>query len=147
MEHSPTSATGTGLGAHPVARDAAGGVGGVEEDRNGGQPMMRPARMTALVIAFTVLASASAPAAETEWVLWSGMETIGGPMWTKADTFASRSDCDRSSEQYATAWVSRMESRGREPIRFGTDVITRLDDSTLIVHFVCLLDAKDPRVR
>jgi hypothetical protein len=28
MEHSPTSATGTGWGAHPLARDAAGGVGG-----------------------------------------------------------------------------------------------------------------------
>jgi hypothetical protein len=31
MEHSPTSATGTAWGAHAVARDAAGGVGGVEE--------------------------------------------------------------------------------------------------------------------
>jgi len=30
MEHSPTSATGTGVGARAVARDAAGGVGGVE---------------------------------------------------------------------------------------------------------------------
>jgi hypothetical protein len=30
MEHSPTSATGNGMGAHAVARDAAGGVG-VEE--------------------------------------------------------------------------------------------------------------------
>jgi hypothetical protein len=96
-----------------------------------------------------VLASASAPAAETEWVLWSGIESIGGPMWTKADTFASRSDCDRVSEQYATAWVARMESRGRQPVRMGTDVITRLDesDSILLVHFVCLPDAKDPRVR
>jgi hypothetical protein len=28
MEHSPTSATGTGWGAHASARDAAGGVGG-----------------------------------------------------------------------------------------------------------------------
>jgi hypothetical protein len=31
MEHSPTRATGTGMGAHPVARDAAGGVGGTED--------------------------------------------------------------------------------------------------------------------
>ena len=38
MEHSPTSATGTGLGAHAVARDAAGGVGGVEE--GGGDMLM-----------------------------------------------------------------------------------------------------------
>ena len=30
MEHSPTSATGTAW-AHALARDAAGGVGGVEE--------------------------------------------------------------------------------------------------------------------
>jgi hypothetical protein len=30
MEHSPTSATGAAMGAHAVARDAAGGVGGVE---------------------------------------------------------------------------------------------------------------------
>jgi hypothetical protein len=29
MEYSPTSATGTGVGANAVARDAAGGVGGV----------------------------------------------------------------------------------------------------------------------
>jgi len=28
MEHSPTSATGTAWGAHAVARDATGGVGG-----------------------------------------------------------------------------------------------------------------------
>jgi hypothetical protein len=28
MEHSPTSATGTGMGAHAVARDAAGRMGG-----------------------------------------------------------------------------------------------------------------------
>jgi hypothetical protein len=28
MEHSPTSATSTGWGAHALARDAAGGVGG-----------------------------------------------------------------------------------------------------------------------
>jgi hypothetical protein len=31
MEHSPTSATGTAWGAHAVASDAAGGVGGAEE--------------------------------------------------------------------------------------------------------------------
>jgi hypothetical protein len=31
MEHSPTIATGTGWGAHAVARDAAGGVGGIAE--------------------------------------------------------------------------------------------------------------------
>jgi hypothetical protein len=31
IEHSPTRATGTGLGAHAVARYAAGGVGGLEE--------------------------------------------------------------------------------------------------------------------
>jgi len=39
MEHSPTSATGR-VGAHAVARDAAGGVGGDGEGR-GGQPMIR----------------------------------------------------------------------------------------------------------
>jgi hypothetical protein len=33
MEHSPTSATGTGLGAHAMACDAAGGVGGIEQVR------------------------------------------------------------------------------------------------------------------
>jgi hypothetical protein len=32
MEHSPTSATGTGMGADAVARNAAGGVGGVREE-------------------------------------------------------------------------------------------------------------------
>jgi len=31
MEHSPTSATGTAVGARAVARDAVGGVGGAEE--------------------------------------------------------------------------------------------------------------------
>ena len=31
MVHSPTSATGTAWGAHAVASDAAGGVGGAEE--------------------------------------------------------------------------------------------------------------------
>ncbi len=30
MKHSPTRATGNGVGTHAVARDAAGGVGGVE---------------------------------------------------------------------------------------------------------------------
>jgi hypothetical protein len=30
MEHSPTSATGTGWEPMPLTRDAAGGVGGVE---------------------------------------------------------------------------------------------------------------------
>jgi hypothetical protein len=30
MEHSPTSATGTGVGTHAVARDAKGGVGNTE---------------------------------------------------------------------------------------------------------------------
>jgi hypothetical protein len=33
MEHSPTSATGTAVGAHAVASDAAGGVGGALKDR------------------------------------------------------------------------------------------------------------------
>ena len=37
MEHSPTSATGTGWERTPWAGDAAGGVGGVEEDRAGGE--------------------------------------------------------------------------------------------------------------
>jgi hypothetical protein len=37
MEHSPTSATGTAWEGTPVARDAAGGVGGVEE--GGRRPM------------------------------------------------------------------------------------------------------------
>src|SRR5215468_7969956 len=32
MEHSATSATGTAWRAHPVARDAAGGAGGVDEN-------------------------------------------------------------------------------------------------------------------
>ena len=34
MEHSPTSVTGTELGAHAVARDAASGVGGAQEGRD-----------------------------------------------------------------------------------------------------------------
>jgi len=32
MEHSPTSATGTGVRAHAVARGPSGGMGGVEKD-------------------------------------------------------------------------------------------------------------------
>jgi hypothetical protein len=69
-------------------------------------------------------------------------------MWSKAETFGSRPDCERSSERYAALWVSRMESEGRKPVRFGTDVITRLEsDSILTVHFICLPDSKDPRSR
>ena len=34
MEHSPTSATGSAWGAHAVARDAAGGLGGAQEGRD-----------------------------------------------------------------------------------------------------------------
>lgn len=33
LEHSPVSATGSGMGAHGVARDAAGGVEGVAQGR------------------------------------------------------------------------------------------------------------------
>jgi hypothetical protein len=53
MEHSPTSATGTGWERTPVAREAAGGVGRAEEIR-AGQAMMRPRR--ASVIALLLLA-------------------------------------------------------------------------------------------
>jgi len=44
MEHSPTSATGTGLGAHALARDAVGGVGGATTGQRGrlGRPRMTP---------------------------------------------------------------------------------------------------------
>ena len=36
MEHSPMNATGTGWGAHAMARDPAGSVGGVEEANSDG---------------------------------------------------------------------------------------------------------------
>jgi hypothetical protein len=42
MEHSPTSATGTGWKAHAVARNAARGVGGVEEGGARGRTAMTP---------------------------------------------------------------------------------------------------------
>jgi hypothetical protein len=44
--------------------------------------------------------------------------------------------------------MERMEEKGRQPVRMGTDVIARTETgSILTVHFVDLPDTKDPRVR
>jgi len=106
-------------------------------------------RWASPIITLSLLTSLASSAAEGEWALWSGSETIVGPMWERVKTLPTRSDCETASDHLATVWVSRMESEGRNPIRVGTDVsaLTANGDSILTVHFVCLPDAKDPRVR
>jgi hypothetical protein len=46
VEHSPTSATGTGVGAHAVACDAAGGLGGAQPRERLTTPRNLLARLT-----------------------------------------------------------------------------------------------------
>ena len=105
-------------------------------------------RQASVIVTLSSLTLSTPTAAQGGWALWSGIETIGGPLWERAETFASRSDCEGSSDRYVTAWVSRMESKGRDPVRVGTVVIARVENgSVLTVHFVCLPDTKDPRVR
>src|SRR5438093_4958035 len=58
MEHSPTSATGTGWERTPWHATQRAAWGGVEEVR-GGQPMMRLARRASLLGTFCLLASAA----------------------------------------------------------------------------------------
>jgi len=66
------------VGVHAVAHDAAGGVGGGEEER-GGRPMMRLRRAT-LLVAFSLLTSATTAGAECAWVLWMQVAlSTGGP--------------------------------------------------------------------
>jgi hypothetical protein len=46
----------------------------------------------------------------------------------------------------STEWERRMKNEGLEPVRKGTDVITRLKGGSIaLVHFVCLPDTSDPR--
>ena len=83
------------------------------------------------------------------WLLWAGIETVGGPMWTETPTtYVSRAECLQGAELHAQLWENRMKERGREAFRTGTDVVTRLESgSILMARFVCLPDTTDPRQR
>jgi len=46
----------------------------------------------------------------------------------------------------ATEWEQRMKNDGLDPVRNGTDVITRRESGSIVlVHFICLPDTTDPR--
>jgi hypothetical protein len=94
-----------------------------------------------------LLAVATSAVAEGTWLLWSGVETIGGPMWTDTGaSYPSREACQQGADTYAQKWEQRMKAEGRSPVRTGTDVITRLESGSIaLVHFVCLPDTTDPR--
>ena len=82
------------------------------------------------------------------WILWSGVETTAGPIWNEIGTsYSSRSAChDEGAAVMSTEWERRMKNEGLEPVRKGTDVITRLKGGSIaLVHFVCLPDTSDPR--
>ena len=105
-------------------------------------------RRASMIVTLSLLTLTAPAAAQGKWAFWGGIETIGRPMWVRAETFASRSDCEKSTDRYVAAWVSRMEAEDNQPVRVGTDVIARLSSGSLLtMHFVCLPDTKDPRVR
>src|SRR5262245_19031996 len=55
--------------ADAVARDTAGRMGGVEEER-GGHPMIRLARRSSLLVSISLFISAMTGHAECAWMLW-----------------------------------------------------------------------------
>jgi len=130
-----TTATGVALSRHVQMRK-----------RIDSSPMTR--RWPCILLAMLcLLAAASAAVAEGTWLVWSGVETIGGPMWTDTGaSYPSREACQEGADTLAQQWEQRMKARGRDPVRTGTDVITRLESGSIVlVHFVCLPDTTDPR--
>ncbi len=83
--------------------------------------MMRPARRTALLVAFYLLTSAASAYAECAWVLWSASGGASLPV---------------------SAWdaKSRCEEAKNERLRALSGTVERKD-----VSFVCLPDTVDPR--
>jgi len=60
--------------------------------------------------------------------------------------YSSRSDCHEGAVFMATEWEQRMKNDGLDPVRNGTDVITRRESGSIVlVHFICLPDTTDPR--
>jgi hypothetical protein len=106
-------------------------------------------RRAPAIVALCLLISASTALGDGTWLLWGGIETIGGPMWKETGaSYPSREACQEGAQVYAQTWESRMRTQGREPERMGTDVITRTENgSILMVRFVCLPDTTDPRQR
>jgi hypothetical protein len=104
-------------------------------------------RRASAIVALCLLTSASTALGDGTWLLWSGIETIGGPMWKETGvSYPSRVACQEGAQIYAQTWETRMRVQGREPERVGTDVITRSENgSILMVRFICLPDTTDPR--
>ena len=96
-----------------MGRDAAGGVGGVQESR-GGQLMMRLGRKSLLLIAFLLLTSAATADFEEAWVLWrhaaagpEGLEEVLAEVWHPMLAFQNKEECERMVMQLAPSGFIR----------------------------------------
>src|SRR2546425_2805462 len=128
VDHDWTRMVGGLVGEESVglARGTAAGGG----EHRGGQPMIRLARRTILLVALCLLASATTANAECAWVLWStAMRTsIRYEHTLPADAYKTKEECDRA---YDRRTAKEEERRKRDPDRQ--------------YFYICLPDTVDPR--
>jgi hypothetical protein len=131
------------MGADAVARDAAGGVGGGDEER-GGQPMMRVAWRTSVLVAFCLLTSTATAHAECAWVMWTEeRHADGGPIKLSAsDAFDTREQC-----KTRLANTTSLVGKGLGGRVVGNVVIMSSKEGkpSLMFTYLCLPDTVDPR--
>jgi len=98
--------------------------------------MMRLARRASLLVAFTLLTSATTAHAEGAWVLWERFGEGTGDSWTALSSEVSQWACNRARErEYAQAVRKGVERNGQA---------LKVNDQTFI-FYTCLPDTVDPR--
>jgi len=94
--------------------------------------MIRLARRVSLLVAFYLVAAATAACAECAWLLWAGgVKTSGESVYVPIEGYPTKAECEKGRSASA---VDEVEQLKRDVVGAGVKLA-----------FTCLPDTVDPR--
>ncbi len=107
--------------------------------------MMRRARRTALLVAFSLLTSAATAYAECAWVLWEDMTQSKKTSTEPVRAYTAKQDCDRALADVLAEFKSSSVQTVTKDEKHQEAFVTTLGKTTIGYRYVCLPDTVDPR--